>query len=60
MAYLDDIAERVKTAFLNEIMELSNGEVEVVLDILLPYFEGAQETVRSAVRGEEQVRNVHR
>jgi hypothetical protein len=49
---LEQLAERVKICFLTEIAELSNGEVEIVLEYLLQFFEQSIETVRGAVRSE--------
>jgi len=45
---LEQLAERVKVAFLNEIIDLSNSEVEIVLDYLIQYFEESVERIRSA------------
>lgn len=49
---LDDIGERIKVYFLNEIMDLSNNEVEVVLDYLIRYFDESLGQVRAATTTE--------
>jgi hypothetical protein len=48
---LDGVTERIKTHFLKEIMELTDGEVEVVIDMLIRYFEESLERVRETTQG---------
>lgn len=45
---LEALAERVKSSFLTEILDLSNSEVEIVLEYLIQYFEESLERVRGA------------
>lgn len=45
---LETISERVKVYFLEQVIELSNNEVEVVLDELARYFDEWLEKVRQA------------
>lgn len=49
---LETISERVKVYLLEQIIELSNNEVEVVFDDLVQYLDEWLEKVRQAAHGD--------